>query len=199
MTEDRTITVTVRDIVSHRRNSAASVPAYVIRTVPEVGRQGQYILASATAVGPADPNFGVISIVDWSAPTDKLNGERVELTISGRYVIGVRLIPRVYTLTAANGVPFTARYLRTGDAYGRTGAFTANAPMVEFYDARFIRPDSDSPLFTEHGQFVSSYYASTLNGHEAGVGLDLQGDVPDWELDGRTFDRFAAWFHQFGR
>jgi hypothetical protein len=106
--------------------------------------------------------------------------------------------PRTTTFIAANGVPFTARYLFAGDAYGRTGAFTTKEPMVEFYDARYRRPESDSPLFTEYGQFVSSYYVSTLNEHSAGVGLDLQGDVPSWKLDGRTFDKFAAWFKQFG-
>lgn len=72
---------------------------------------------------------------------------------------------------------FTVRVVRKGDTYGRDDFFTHNedAPLVEFYDNRYP--------FTPHGQFVSRYYCKTLlAGQSNKMGLDLQGDVPDWKV-----------------
>lgn len=53
---------------------------------------------------------------------------------------------------------------------------------VRFYDIK------DSEKIGEKGQFVTSYYASTLLEHGKGAGLSLQGDVPAWTLDAETMD-----------
>lgn len=53
---------------------------------------------------------------------------------------------------------------------------------VRFYDIK------DSEKFGEKGQFVTSYYASTMLEHRKGTGLSLQGDVPAWTLDAETMD-----------
>lgn len=53
---------------------------------------------------------------------------------------------------------------------------------VRFYDIK------DSEKFGEKGQFITSYYASTLLEHGKGAGLSLQGDVPAWTLDAETMD-----------
>lgn len=72
---------------------------------------------------------------------------------------------------------FTVTIVRKGDHYGRNNCVTHNedAPMVEFYDARYKRPG-----FTSAGQFVSRYYLHTLRLH---VGdLNLMGHEPEWRI-----------------
>ena len=54
--------------------------------------------------------------------------------------------------------------------------------IVRFYDIDYTEK------FGEKGQFVTSYYASTMLEHRKGTGLSLQGDVPAWNLDAETMD-----------
>ena len=85
----------------------------------------------------------------------------------------------------SNGVPFNSRIVRKGDRYGRNNCLThtEDDPLVEFYDARYD--------YTELGQFVSSYSASTLTGEcewsfgsdSRETGLNLEGSVSDWFVD----------------
>jgi hypothetical protein len=94
------------------------------------------------------------------------------------------------TLTAANGIAFTARYLPIGALYGR-GFDIPNTtePMVEFYDTRHP--------FTGYGQFVSRYHVTTIlgtDGFGGGVGgLDLNGGVSAWKIDADTMTSFREW------
>ncbi|WP_297647447.1 hypothetical protein, partial [uncultured Treponema sp.] len=53
---------------------------------------------------------------------------------------------------------------------------------VRFYDIDYTEK------FGEKGQFVTSYYASSILEHGKGAGLSLQGDVPAWTLDAETMD-----------
>ena len=84
----------------------------------------------------------------------------------------------MHTTIGTRQNPFTVRIVNKGDAYGRDNCLThSGEPMAEFYDARYPH----TPL----GQFVSRYYVSTLVADRAKlceVGLDLQGDVPDWKV-----------------
>lgn len=83
--------------------------------------------------------------------------------------------------TAANGVPFRAVLILSEEDYTfPLGEY--REPLVEFYDQRYPH--------TEHGQFVSRYYYSTLYGHTGG--LCLYGGVPAWEVDERSMDRVIA-------
>lgn len=89
--------------------------------------------------------------------------------------------------------------LETGDTYGRGDCFTADEPMVEFYDRRYQENESGQgshhAVGNERGQFVSRYYASTLLNsydHENGTtrdnrGLNLHGGVPAWSIEAPTY------------
>jgi hypothetical protein len=91
------------------------------------------------------------------------------------------------TVEASNGVTFLVRVVRDGDRYGRNACLTHDEPMplVEFYDTRY--PE------TSRGQFVSRYYADTVAGIPSGRGLDLDGGVPDWTIDGESMRLVTAW------
>lgn len=88
-------------------------------------------------------------------------------------------------IAGATGVPMLAVLLPEGSEYGRTGALIAEADLVEFYDSRFPH--------CEHGQFISRYYLHTLQGRTHGQGINLDGGVADWRIDGATADKVTAW------
>lgn len=97
------------------------------------------------------------------------------------------LVPDL-TVEASHGVTFYVRIVRNGERYGLDNCLVHDEPepMVEFYDARAL---NCGPL----GQFVSRYYLSTLREHPAGVGLNLQGGEPDWQIDARAFGAVQEW------
>ncbi len=65
------------------------------------------------------------------------------------------------------GIPFNVKISeRKGELFEKYGE------IVEFYDARFTEK------FGEYGQFVSSYYVKSLEGHLGGLCLD--GGVDAW-------------------
>lgn len=75
---------------------------------------------------------------------------------------------------------FNVRYVRKGEQLGprnKSGKTIGPAaePVVEFYDSRYPH--------TKRGQFVSSYYARTLNEAPWGEGLILDTGSPDWQID----------------
>lgn len=75
---------------------------------------------------------------------------------------------------------FNVRYVRKGEQLGprnKSGKTIGPAaePVVEFYDSRYPH--------TMRGQFVSSYYARTLNEAPWGEGLILDTGSPDWQID----------------
>lgn len=87
------------------------------------------------------------------------------------------------------GRRFGVKLVRKGERYGRNGCLThdgEHGPLVEFYDL-----DQDPERFPG-GQFVSRYNADVLLGTSefsfngplgSRGGLDLLGDVAEWELD----------------
>lgn len=77
---------------------------------------------------------------------------------------------------------FTVRLILKGDRYGFNNCLVHDnsEPLVEFYDA-------------EYGQFVSSYYRSTLLNRDKDEGLILYGGVPKWVLDGKTMNEVIEW------
>jgi len=81
-------------------------------------------------------------------------------------------------VTAENGVPFTVRMVQKGGPYGLNFALAhdADEPMVEFYD--------DRHKHTIFGQFVSRYNLSTLCAMPERAGLNLDGGVKEWRIDG---------------
>jgi hypothetical protein len=111
------------------------------------------------------------------------------------------------TLTAANGIAFTAQILRAGDSYGRDNCLEVGAEklnkysgghpaLVEFYDTRYpFDKDKNNDLVL--GQFIGRYYAATLlSNNEINTGLDLHGGVPDWGLDSKTLAKFLSWIKE---
>lgn len=77
-----------------------------------------------------------------------------------------------------SGRAFVVRFIPVGGRYGRGDALVnEKEPMVAFYDASYV--SAAWPL----GQFVSSYYASTLLMRPGSVGLCLDGGNADvWSL-----------------
>ncbi len=67
-------------------------------------------------------------------------------------------------------------------------------PVVEFYDF-----DQDHAKFGPCGQFVSSYYLSTLLERDRSGGLDLAGDVRGWQLDAPTCTRVTNWVEDWAK
>lgn len=75
----------------------------------------------------------------------------------------------------SSGVTFNVIWVPTGGRYGREGCLVnRGAPMVEFYDARHPH--------TEHGQFVTRYFADSL-AECTGTGLCLDGGCASWSID----------------
>ena len=66
-------------------------------------------------------------------------------------------------IETARAVPMNVRIVRQGDRHGLNDCLTHNEarPLVEFYDA--------SSSATPRGQFITSYYLSTLLGHVGGL------------------------------
>jgi len=80
---------------------------------------------------------------------------------------------------------FNVRIVRTGDSYGLNFCLThgENAPLVEFYDSRYAH--------TEFGQFISSYYVSTIL--ESDKGLCLEGSEAEWSVSADDMAAVRAW------
>ena len=85
------------------------------------------------------------------------------------------------------GITFLVRIVKHGERYGRNMCLAneSHRPLVEFYDTRH-NFDTD-PAGEMLGQFVSRYYADTLQEsleRRGGVtGLCLNGEVRDWTLN----------------
>jgi len=109
--------------------------------------------------------------------------------------------PKLGTYTASHGIEFTVAVVLPGAKYGRRFACVNDRmamAMVEFYEARHSH--------TRHGQFVSRYHLDSFmgcgdycsSGDIFAVGLDLDGGVPDWRIDGKTRKKIAkdlmSWF-----
>lgn len=73
---------------------------------------------------------------------------------------------------------YNVRVVQTGDKYGRNDCLTNDqAPMVEFYDARYNQSD-----WMGRGQFVSRYYVDTIMDGTYPNGLSLDGGIPEWTV-----------------
>ena len=85
----------------------------------------------------------------------------------------------------ANGKQFKVVLEFGGREHSQTDRPT---PVVRFYDM-----DQDKEKFPD-GQFISSYYASTLTGeHAARTPLDLDSGIPSWTVDAEATDQVIAW------
>lgn len=84
---------------------------------------------------------------------------------------------------AANGHSFAFEIVKDGERYGYTGNLVHEGkPLIAFYDA-------------DTGQMVSRYYFHSVNTpeHRSGrKGLNLEGSVPAWTIDGNTLATMLA-------
>lgn len=94
----------------------------------------------------------------WTQP----RGSRYDPEV-GEYVREIRVANR-------EGLMFRVAFVATG---GQAKGWTADRPVVEFYDARIDERDSH--------QFVSSYYVETIL--PGADGIDLYGGAREWYLD----------------
>lgn len=91
----------------------------------------------------------------------------------------------------SNGIPFTVRMVQKGERYGRDKCLVHDNdnPLVEFYDAR--------NRVSEHGQFVSRYYLSTITEKGKTGGLQLEGAVPQWTINDKGMEQVRDWLKSF--
>jgi hypothetical protein len=100
-----------------------------------------------------------------------------------------------FMTVVSNGIPFHARLVKKGEKYGLNRCIThdGNEPLVEFYDARFVKG------FESLGQFVSRYYVNTILGtsefsfNDCRKGLCLDGGVRAWNIDGDGMKKVIDW------
>ena len=85
-------------------------------------------------------------------------------------------------------IPWVIRIVDEGDKHGLNDCLThkkdKHGPSIEFYDARYPHTRLIKGF---SGQFVSSYYVSTLLEDEEDLtngGLNLAGQEQDWSMDG---------------
>lgn len=86
--------------------------------------------------------------------------------------------------TDLNGRPWFVQVVKQGDSYGLDDCLMheEEAPSVEFWDGQ-----QDPEKFGPIGQFTGGrYYMKTILEHEEGYGLNLNGGVPVWSIDGPT-------------
>lgn len=85
------------------------------------------------------------------------------------------------------GIKFNLLAVEKGDSYGQGGSLKHDKQdaLIEFYDTRHQH--------TEYGQYVSSYYASTLLDHDDRFGLGLDLGVPDWYVTGDNMTDVINW------
>ncbi len=78
------------------------------------------------------------------------------------------------------------RLVEQGDAHGRGNVLThqEREPLVEFFDPKYPH--------TDLGQFVSSYYLSTLLASR-NDGLMLDTGSPSWQLSAQAFADVQQW------
>jgi hypothetical protein len=90
------------------------------------------------------------------------------------------------------GIKFNVRVVRFGERYGLGNRLIfdrENDCLVEFYDSRF--------LHTTYGQFVQSYYKSTLEELDGERGLCLYGGEKDWYITANNVKEVKEWLQQF--
>ena len=90
-----------------------------------------------------------------------------------------------------NGRHFNVRLVRKGDDYGLNDCLKHDRidPMVEFYDATY----ADEKTFGKRGQFISRYNLSALVDWPNGVGLVLDGGIPEWAIDADALSIALDW------
>lgn len=93
----------------------------------------------------------------------------------------------------SNGITFNVRFVEKGDTYGKDNCMIheKEEPLVEFYDSRYKKG------FSEHGQFVSRYYLSTLTEPGRTGGLQLEGGIPEWSISNEGMQQVKDWLKSF--
>ena len=97
------------------------------------------------------------------------------------------------TVTNDKGLSFNVKHLEAGDKYGLENCLTLeedSPETVEFYDASYAGKTED----WRHGQLVSRYYVETiLEDLDTFVGLNLDGGVPEWQIDADAMEIVRKW------
>lgn len=97
------------------------------------------------------------------------------------------------SVTNDKGIKFNIKVILQGENYGLNDCLTHEEkdPLIEFYDSRYIEG------FDKEGQFVSSYYYSALKEHDFNFGLNLQGNVEDWEVSSNNMIVIMSYLQGF--
>ena len=93
----------------------------------------------------------------------------------------------VLNITTDKMRKFQIRIVNTGDHYGLNDVLVNDDDaLVEFWD---------HTTFEDEGQFVSRYFVSTIVDHTMGSGLNLDGGIPEWSIDGISMDNVVNWLN----
>jgi hypothetical protein len=66
----------------------------------------------------------------------------------------------------------------------------SKTPLVEFYDLRYGH--------TPDGQFITRYdFYTMIEDYRSFAGLNLNGGVPNWSIDGDTMHMVRGWLNSF--
>lgn len=91
-------------------------------------------------------------------------------------------------VTTRSGVPLRVVLIPTCEVGPNpTRKKAGQDATVEFYDRRYPH--------TEHGQFITDYYAD----HVGPYPLRLYGDEPDWQVDVDTMRLVRSWLANHGQ
>lgn len=90
--------------------------------------------------------------------------------------------------TLLSKATFNVKYVAKGEMRAHGELHDKDDPIIEFYDARRA-----GAQFGEHGQYIASYYLSSLAERQSGSGLQLHGAVPSWAIDGESMDAIMSW------
>ena len=93
----------------------------------------------------------------------------------------------VYNQFGSENIDFKVRVVFEGDKYGLNNCLVHDKrePLVEFYDQK---------QFKGKGQFVSRYNSSVLIDRPSN-GLNLDGGVPSWSINGSNMEKITEWLN----
>lgn len=97
----------------------------------------------------------------------------------------------VLRVTNLKGRNFNVKLVKKGDRHGRNDCLVHDKtdPLVQFYDETYTKG------FTELGQFVASYYASTLL-DRGRYELSLDTSIPEWTVSASNMVDIQNWLKE---
>lgn len=97
---------------------------------------------------------------------------------------------KVFTIKSEAGIPLNVCIVDEGDYYGNGIVHDKEDPQVIFHDSRYKG-------MGEYGNYVSSYYMSTLLDRPEDVGLVLHAGLSEYTVDGKTMNEVLGYLKMY--